>query len=243
MLNKDLEKIGLNSKEAKVYLALLELGLAKIQDISHKSGVKRTTLYDIIELLKKKGLISLTTKQKKTYYLAEEPIKLKNQLEEKQSILTNIMPELLSITNLQKNKPKVKFFEGVEGIKVAYLDTLKYHEQEIISWFPNKISNDLSDEFFLESYIPKRVKNKIWVRAILPDTEEMKKYVLLNQQHLRKTKFISSEKFNVPVVINLYGNSKLLFTGFNEKMAIIIESKEIHTSLKSIFEIMWEGLG
>jgi len=62
MLNKELEKIGLSKKEAKVYLACLELSEATIGQISKKSGVKRTTVYDIVESLKEKSLISSSTK-------------------------------------------------------------------------------------------------------------------------------------------------------------------------------------
>jgi len=48
MIN-ELEKLGLNEKEARVYLALLELGESNIQGLSAKSSVKRTTVYDILE--------------------------------------------------------------------------------------------------------------------------------------------------------------------------------------------------
>ena len=242
MLNKELEKIGLTQKEASIYLACLELTEATIGDIAKKSGVKRTTVYDIIDSLKEKGLVSSITKNKKLFYYAESPKKLENTLDEKKRLLENMMPELFSIANKIDKKPKIKYFEGPEGMKDVFRDTLNYPDQEILSWFPQKTSIDVGKTFFYEEYFPKRIKKKIWVRAIAPKTEEMREYGEKDQKELRQTRFIEKEKFNSEVNIQLYGGYKTMIIGFDEEIGIIIESKKIYTALKSMFEIMWEGL-
>lgn len=242
MLNKELEKIGLSKKEAKVYLACLELNEATIGQISKKSGIKRTTVYDIVESLKAKGLISSSTKNKRLSYYAENPQKIDRSLDEKKKILGNIMPELLSIANTIDKKPKIRYFEGSKGMKEVMRDTLNYPDQEILAWFPDKTTYEVGDEFFYGEYIPKRLKKKIWVRAIAPNSDAMKKLALADKQELRQTRIISKEKFDTSVTIELYGNYKILILGFEEEIAIIIESKKIYTTLKSIFEIMWENL-
>ena len=48
-----LQKIGLNLNEAKIYLALLELGEAQAGKISKESQINRTTTYDGLERLKR----------------------------------------------------------------------------------------------------------------------------------------------------------------------------------------------
>ena len=45
MLERELQEIGLNEKEAKVYLATLELGQSVVQDIAKKAGVNRDNLF------------------------------------------------------------------------------------------------------------------------------------------------------------------------------------------------------
>ncbi|MDD2935124.1 MAG: helix-turn-helix domain-containing protein [Candidatus Pacebacteria bacterium] len=242
MLNKQLEKIGLNPKEADVYLACLELTEATVGEIAKKSGVKRTTVYDIIDSLKEKSLVSSITKNKKLYYYAESPKKLENTLEEKKKILENMMPELMSVANAIDKKPKIRYFEGIEGMRDVFRDTLNYPDQEILSWFPKKTGMDLGENFFYKEYIPKRMKKKIWVRAIAPETEEMKKYKENDDKHLRQTRLISPDKFNSEINIELYGGEKVMIVGFEEEIGIMIESKKIYTALKSMFEIMWSGL-
>jgi len=97
MLQNELEKLGLDDKEIQVYLSLLEIGEANIAKITKKSGVKRTTVYNAIESLKGKGLVSSTMRKQSTLYVAEDPRKLEQGLNEKLLSLKNILPELLSI--------------------------------------------------------------------------------------------------------------------------------------------------
>ena len=76
MLERDLQEIGLNEKEAKVYLAALELGQSVVQDIAKKAGVNRATTYFVIEGLMKMGLMSSFHKGKKQYFVAADPDRL-----------------------------------------------------------------------------------------------------------------------------------------------------------------------
>src|SRR4030042_5992747 len=175
MINKDLEQLGLSEKEAKVYLAVLELGEANIQQIAQKSGVKRTTAYDIINSLKEKRLLTEITKGKKAFFSAEDPRKLERQLDEKKETLKKILPELLSITNLLDTKPHIKFYEGNDGIKEVYKDTLDYPDQELLAWVSQEAVVGFDVEWLDKYYVSKRLEKKIWVRVIAPDTQEMVK--------------------------------------------------------------------
>lgn len=243
MLEKYLEKLGLDDKEAKVYLALLELGEGNIQQIAKKSGVKRTTVYDIIESLKYKGLVSSATRHKKIFYSAEDPRTLEEKLEEKKHTLRRILPELLSIANTLDKKPRIRFFEGEEGIKEVYKDTLNYPDQELLAWLSNETTAGSFDrKFFDDYYVPRRVSKKIWVRAIAQNTPILQQYKSIDEKSLRKTKLISSALFPIEVEINLYGKNKIAIMSFSEKIGLIVESQKIFTTLKSIFEMNWNSI-
>lgn len=239
MLSKDLEKIGLNQNEAKVYLAALELGEANVGQLAKKSGVIRTTVYGIIPQLKEKGLLSSSIIKKKVVYIAENPTKLKDDLREKQHSLDKMLPELLSITNKIDNKPTIRFFEGVGGMKDVYQDTLQYPDQELLTWVP-KQSVDVFDVAYLtEYYVPKRLEKRIWVRALAPDDSEMKWFKEHDEKSLRKTRLVDPNLFPFSVEINLYGKNKVGIVAFEEKIGVIIESEKIFNTLKSIFEMGW----
>lgn len=242
MLTRDLQTFGLDEKEAKAYVAALELGEGNIGRIAKKSGIKRTTLYDVIDSLKAKGLLSMSKREGKTVYIAEDPRVLREGLEEKKHTLEKMLPELLSIANFLDNKPTIRYFEGSEGIKDVYKDTLKYPDQELLAWVSEEAVQAFDEEFLNGYYLPKRVAKKIWVRAIAPDRPYMQGYKGLDEKSLRRTRLASMEQFPILVEINLYGKNKIAIMSFAEKVGMIIESEKIYTTLKSIFEMNWASL-
>lgn len=83
MFIKELQEIGLDKKEAAIYLAGLELGETTVQRIAQKARVNRTTAYRILEILREKGLISSYKKKGGTVIYAENPKKLYEKSKEK----------------------------------------------------------------------------------------------------------------------------------------------------------------
>src|SRR4030043_586771 len=241
MLSKELQKAGLTEKEAKVYLAALELGETTINRIAKKSGVKRSTVYLLMDSLKDKGLISAARKNKKSLFFAEDPRILERQIEDKRKAILNAMPELLSITNLIDKKPDIRYFEGRQGIKEVYMDNLNYPEQEICAWFSESFL-EFDEKFFYEKYIPLRLKKKIFARVILPDNKITRGIKELDEKYLRKTKLIPQEKFNLKIEISLYGSNKIGIMSYEEEIGLIIQSQKIYDALKYIFEFMWDAL-
>jgi len=233
----NLQSAGFTENEAKVYLANLELGESSISRIAQKSGIKRTTTYLAVESLKEKGLLTSLRKKKKTFFYAEDPRKIQELVNERKNNIEHIMPELLSIANFIDKKPQIRYFEGKEGLKEIFKDTLNYPNQEILAWFPRTF-----EKFIDEYYVPKRIAKKIWIRALMPDTEKSRQFILSDLAQLRQSKLVSDNKFKVSVEISLYGKNKIGIMSFEEEIGLIIESQKIFESLKSIFEIMWDSL-
>jgi len=241
-LSKEIQALGFNDKEAAVYLACLELGEANIQSIAKKSKVSRTTVYDIVESLKQKGLISMTKRNKKSFYFAEDPRALDMHLDEKKKTLSRVLPELLSVANMLEKKPKIRYFEGEAGIKEVYKDTLRYPDQELLGWGSEKAIENFDAKFLNEYYVPARIKNKIFVRAIALDNIVWQRYKASDEKSLRRIKLVPEEKFPFWVEINLYGKRNIAVFSFEENIAIIIESEKIYLTLKSIFELNWTAI-
>src|SRR3989338_5287460 len=109
MLLTKLNELGLTSDEAKVYLAVLELGGSYVSAIAKKSRTHRVVCYKILDDLAAKGLVSSFMKNKIKYYAVENPRTLVNQQEEKLKLAKNLLPELFSITNALAYKPKIQY--------------------------------------------------------------------------------------------------------------------------------------
>ncbi|MFA7319152.1 MAG: helix-turn-helix domain-containing protein [Parcubacteria group bacterium] len=241
MLQKKLQQLGFEEKEATLYAALLELGEAGVVDIARKSGLKRTTVYHILDNLKLRGLVSQTKKGKRVIYLAEDPHSIGEDLKEKEKLFQKTLPELLSIANLMEKKPIIRYFEGLNGIKEVYKDELKQSNSELLCWWAESYEI-FGDAFVIDYYMPERIKRKIWNRSIVPKSEYALYHKRFDQESLRQIRIAPLDPIFAELELSLYANNKTSIKSFQEKFALIIESKALYNTLKNIFELQWKGL-
>ncbi|MFA5986731.1 MAG: helix-turn-helix domain-containing protein [Parcubacteria group bacterium] len=239
MLYKQLSDAGLTETEAKIYLAALELGEASVSRIATKSDIKRTTVYLSLENLMKKGLMSAIKKGGKIHYFSEDPRNLERVMDERKKHISDLMPQLLSFANFIDKKPTIRYFEETAGIKEVLKDALNYPKKEICVMYYDAYTSNFDEDFFSEYFIPERIKKRISVRKLLPQSEKLSPFDKTNSEFLQKSRCLSTDIFNIEIEIMIYGSDKVSILSFEEKFALIIESRKIHASLKSIFETMW----
>lgn len=247
MLIDKLEKFGLSNKESKIYLSLLESGASPVSDIAKKAGINRSTAYVLLESLSKYGLVSTFENNGIKLYNPAPPERIIHYLEESVKKYTeligsahSVLPELKSMYVGVGPKPKVQFFEGAEGIKTVYEDTLMSKE-EIRAYASIENMHKTLPGYF-PGYYQRRAANGIKIRAILPDTPEARERVKHNVEEAREARLVSSDKYAISPEINIYEN-KVVFMSLVEKFALIIESQELADALKKTFELAWEGAG
>jgi len=234
MLTKELEKLGLNSRESRVYLALLQLGEATMQDISAQSGVKRTTVYGIIKSLKEKGLLKIVIGQKKILYCAHDPKKFEESLKEKQSVLEKIMPQLLTLTASSSKKTFVSFFKDEQGINDIYRDILFSAKEETLVW-----STELSKKNSLWSnFWEGKDRKERHLKIIISGNE----HIELHEKPFFETRQAKNKLFPVEVDVILYAGNKTVLISPIENIGIIIESEKVFNTLKGFFVNIWETL-
>lgn len=249
MLLDTLEKIGFSDKEARIYLQLIRLGAQPASTIANKAGINRTTTYDIIESLTKKGLISTMQKGGTTYFKALDPKELINYLEREkiehtkklekyQQEIEHVLPALISLENPESTKPKVTFYEGEKGMRQAYEDTLTSSEPILAYANVEDMHNGLPD-FFPDYYQRRGVEKKIHIKAIMPDNPTSIDRSKKDKSENRESVLIPSDKYDFSPEINIY-DDKVLIASWREKMAIIIKSKEIADLHKKMYSLCWE---
>jgi HTH-type transcriptional regulator, sugar sensing transcriptional regulator len=243
-IEKLLELSGFSGKEIVVYLSLLELGKGTVTEISRKSGVGRTHCYVILGELVSKNLISVSGKEPKQEYISESPTKLKEHLENKLETqkklfedVKKIIPDLVVLHNIG-NRPKIRFYEGMEGIKEVYEDTLTTKEGEVKGFLAYEELHKALAHYFPDYYMRRAQKN-IFGRAIVTDTPEGRERAKFNEKEARTTRFVPKEYYFYPE-IDIYDN-KVMIASWREKLGIIIESDEIADALKKIFKLAWIG--
>ncbi len=242
-LQSTLRALDFSEKESTVYLALLELGKGTVSQISRKAGINRTTGYEILDSLINKGIVTLSGKEPKTEYAAEPPESLiahyKKKAEEASDRVKraeNFVPQLLRVYAVQ-NRPKIKFYEGTEGLKHVYEDTLTSSET-IRAYASVEDVNDGIPNYFPE-YFKRRAAKNIHIRAIFPETPLAHERSALDSDEKRVSLLVPHDRFSFTPEINIYDN-KVMIASWREKLGIIIESEEIADVMKKIYELAWE---
>jgi len=250
ILHKTLEELGLSDKEAKVYLACLELGPSSVQKIAQYADINRVTTYVILESLIKKGLASTIEKGKKTFFIPEDPEQLsillnkkQEEIEDKKRSLKKIMPELKDLLKLAGKKPVVRVYEGKEGLIALRQDYIK--SSKTGSEWTTFVPIDYLYEVFpppKETLPSQRAKKKISVRVIYNTPKG--NILESNPKILRKTRCVPADKFPFKSGVDIYGENKIAIINYKDKlMGVMIESKELHDTFKIIFELAWEAAG
>lgn len=230
---------GYTLNQAKAYLAALELGIGSAQDVGKKAGIKRTTAYSVLDELVRKGVAVKTKERRKDRYLVVSPRELAARYGEYQQRLVEAVPRLMAIHNQAAVKPKIQFFEGAEGIKQIYADTLREKPKEILEFN----TSNIFDKFpgFPKQYVNKRRAQKIPARRIAPDTPDYRRHQGRDLAELSQTKLLKTEDYDIPIEINIYGN-KVAFMSYGDELGLIIESESIARAMRQIYELFWKKI-
>lgn len=240
-LEKILEEIGIEGKKAEVYLACLELGGATAYLIAKKAGIKRPTAYDIINSLMRDGLVHKNIKGKVAYYSPTDPLSLIERQRERMERIHKAMPLLQNLYNAPKSKPFIQYFEGREGIREMYEDSLKSLKKgdEILGYVGEGVAEHLPE--YANDYVKRRVEKGIVFRGIYKAVPGLMEYMKHNQKQLRVGRILSEKDFPVSNETNIYKNKIAIASYGTEMFGMLIESQEIARSQKAIFELAWRG--
>jgi HTH-type transcriptional regulator, sugar sensing transcriptional regulator len=243
LLEQYLQNIGLEAKEAKVYLAGLQLGPTTIVELSKASNIKRSTVYEVIESLKEKNMINISQKGKRKIFSAQDPDNLLLYLKQKENVLSQIMPDLEALKNTSAKKPAIRIFEGQKGLEQIYEDMIKKPGELLILAAPReKISKGLLD--FLNEWRYRRYKARVPVRRVNvnetgDDNNDNQKVEKPEKMEVIKYLPINNYPFSVGTYI--YRN-KVAFISYAEQemVGVVIRSPELNNTMKLVFEFFWK---
>ncbi len=239
---KLLEEIGLANSEIKVYTTLLKTGEIKVGELIKELSLHRSRIYEAINRLTDKGLVSYVIKNNIKYFKAADPDNLltyieeqKEKLNEKEKNIKKILPELKKQAELNPEAVAHVFY-GKEGFKTMRKDVLKQKQTLYLIGAVGK--EDVHTKYFFPNFEKLRVKNKI-KQKILYDSEVKGKKITKLQ--LMETRFLPKE-YSSPAVINIYADRvvNVLWQGENPICFIII-NKKIADSYKKWFDLIWKN--
>ena len=239
MLGESLNKAGLTRVESRVYLTLIDLGPSLAGQISKKSGIHRRTIYDALDRLAEKGLISYMTKNNRKYFEASNPNRILDLEREKEEQIKAELPELMQLFAKTKAKEETLFYRGKEGLKTAFEDQISSlggkasaPGKEILVLGASPEAGEIL-QFYFRWYGKKRKQRKIRMKLIAGIESKGKITATLSE-----IKYLPDLG---PAAINIYGDKvSIILWSKEHPLAIIIKNSEIANSYRIFFEHMWK---
>jgi len=236
-LYQKLVNYGLTEKEAKIYLATLELGMSTVNTIAKKSKIFRTYCYDILRSLSEKGLVTSIIKKQIKYYEAVDPSKFVHLLHDKEEKIKEAIPQLKLLKATAVFKPLTEVYEGKEGIKSIHMDILQTGVDHYVLGAATAIIEFLGPWF--DYYVKERVKKNIKVKVLIEESPASRTVLKSAKKSLREVRYFPLLK-NINTTTYIYGNKIAMIMYAKEKFGVIIQSQELTQTQKTIFETLWK---
>jgi len=239
---KNLQEFGLSDKESRFYLANLSLGPSSIQTISRLAGINRASAYHTTSLLRGKNLLMMETRGLKQLYVAEDPKRISELLNEKQMAFKETLPELAKLFQGENRDNTVKQYDGWRAIQRIYetiLEEVSIHEDYFV------ISDDERwfsiDEKYFQKFTEKRGKKNMNTYLILEDSARAREHKKFAQNFHENIRLCAGEmglKTNIIIT-----PKKAVFHSMEEPMkALVIENPFVVAALQSVFRVLWRLL-
>lgn len=246
-----LQTLGLTQNEADLYELLVRRGELPAWKILQEIELPRATAYKSLYSLEKKGLVTKRDVGKTLHFRPEPPTKILELAESQYKALDrarkdaqSFLPELISQYTFSIEKPIVRSFGGVDGIKKAHLEILA-EKKDIRAYVAiNEELDDTQLNDFWPKYYAIRRRDKIFARVITPATKPAFGYKKLDKKEYRETRLVPAGKFPFTIEKNIVGNKVAFFSHEAGKLvATIIENKAIAEAEVAAFELAWEKAG
>jgi len=238
MWKETLEELGLSKNEARVYISLVKLGQTTAWEVSRNTKIHRANVYDALQGLIKKSLVSYQIKEKTKYFEADDPQTILSLLKEKEIKAKKIIPEIKSTIHSKKEKNSLFIFEGISGIKKTTEDILSsLSKGGIVKSFgmPKGTINNVKN--FMESYHFMRIKQKIKMQIIYNqyDKERINE---LNKMLLTEARSLPGIS---PSTTTIYADKIVFWIWSENPLIVIIKNEKMAKAYSTYFDLLWKN--
>ena len=247
MIQDILKNIGISETASRVYLHLLENGISSARQIAENINIPRTSVYDNLKMLINSGLVMEQDRENKTLYRIDDVKNISrlvkgqiDNLQKQDKALKEILPNINKQTDYLE--PKIKFYNGTEGIKHALNDMLWYDNIETLAVWPVSEMIKVLGADYLDQNNKKRIKQKISIRAIWPQDKAVKfrQFPFLGEgkSFFREIR-LAPKEMTWNMGFWLYADKVAFISSRKESFGFIIHSRDFVELIKSQFEMVW----
>jgi sugar-specific transcriptional regulator TrmB len=231
-MKESLQKIGLTETEAEIYLQLLKKGSQTAIGIAKETKIHRRTIYDNLNILANRGLVTHFVEKNVKYFQASSPSVLRKNEEERMSEIDAILPDLDRYYSNQMKDPHVELLRGLDATKTILYDMEKC--RGTIYWLGGGFRILDALNFSKERLIKEFSRFKLKIIQPRPKNDLYKKY-------FANIKFVDA-KYSTGVAFFVYGNTVVTGNLINDDFFVIkVNDPSIAQAYRNIFEMVWDA--
>ncbi len=238
-----LADLGFTDGESKIYIALLHIGETKVGPLIKSSGISRSKVYDILERLIAKQVVSKIEKNGLLFYQPLPPNSLFNiiktkekKIHQQQTALQTILPKLSQLH--PKQDFNIMIYQGYDGFKTMIDKTI------------NELNSNDTYEAMGISHTTESMRHYARKIYIAQQTKRFKARSIFDRQGIhkaqeRKTPWhkikVLPLNWHTPALFTIYNNTVGIHIGKDQSIiSIVIKNEEIARSFRASFAAMWE---
>jgi sugar-specific transcriptional regulator TrmB len=237
------ERIGLNKNEAIVYIELMKLGQATAGQLIKKTEFHRNIVYDNLEKLIDKGLVSYILEGKKKIFQVNPPEMLTDFLEKQQESLNKkkkiaqeLKDEILKHFKIVQTKQEAVIYRGVKGIKLVMKDILETGKNYISFGAPEE-SNTLMGKTFWKNFSIKQKEKRIYSKLLF--NLSLKYWGKQVSHKYNKIKYLENTIEPLTQTI-VYGSKTAVIVWTEKPIITLINDENVAKSYTDFFDILWK---
>lgn len=244
----DLQKMGLQPDESRVYLHLLSNGHSTPLIISREQNLARTKVYRILERLANLGLVTEIIEGYGTKFAANSPEKLHSFISDKERELillksgaSTLIQQLSMIRPLLSKDTKIMHYRGIEGLKQVTWNSTKVKGDFRI--YEINLMNAFLDEDFSEKCrieFAKTPKNKF---KQLTNHKSFESYTYI-EDHVKQwePRFVPKSKLDISFEVMIYNNVYCMYEYTEGDIFIVeIHNQKLADFQKQVFDIIFSS--
>ncbi len=155
MKNEDLMKLGLSKAEATLYLTLLKIGASEVQALIKETGFYKANVYDSLERLCEKGIISKIIENNKRVYQLQKPEALiefvhkkKEEIEQQEQIAMHLATDVELAKKHIHSPENAMVFIGISGVKQVYSEIITEKLDYLVFGSPRESEEIIGDYYW-----------------------------------------------------------------------------------------------
>ena len=238
---KKLQELGLTENESLIYLFLLKKGETTTGSIIKETQIANSRVYESLNSLIGKGLVSYNVQKDGKHFQAESPTKFNEIEEQRKKKIQELIPQLNSLKNSEQKETTTAVYEGFEGFKTAFKkiidDCPAGGKIDIMGFTEPKYSSE-SLKLFLDNINLKCVQKKQKLRFILDEAGGVWQGKEREKIKYNEVKYLP-KGYITPAAMDIFEDYVYIFLWEEKPFVFMIKNKMIAESFKAYFNVLW----